>query len=1771
MRILDPAAVAKLETHHGFGHLLALEFDTPIYLTDLPVSKDFGGNTYQPTGHLLGLDEIVSTTEINIDDLQIELSAADQSIISALASGYINVKVKIHTIFVEDDYSTIDVDENVFTGLINSYEEGESGSDAKVTIEVTNEFAAYESASGIQANQDSHNRFFLDDTGLRHVRTVTKPTGEWGHEDLSQGGGIFGLTPKIRLPPDAVDMSLSTSDYYIPVVYGEAMVTTIANVFKTVSGRDKRHFHVVDVICMGEVEAIELQVNGYPSVRIEDGTYYDAAITAPNSDSVYDPRYEKSWEFLERRNALQHIDFRTGLEGEQTFQVLDDYPNVNGRYEDNEKGWTDKFDYYDGGDTTAIDDWKSTDRFDGLACCYSVFRNHKDLNWGGNPSRVYRVKGRKVYDPRTGSEQFSSNPVLVWLDYFTNPFYGWGKSLADVDIAHLITEADFADTLVLGNDGSTRPLMTFNGVIDTSRGRMDNMRDILRSCRAKPVRRGELWSIRIERDEPVVMDLDDGDFWDITVSHEGIEDRFNRVLCEYTDKEAEFQTNTAVWPPDGATYNTYLTEDRNIPNEDTLRLPGCDNHDEAIQAAMVECKLSREGMIVTLSAMPRTYQLEGWDVISLTDPSRGWNSKLFRVLERSYSYEADVQLTLIAYDGSIYPWASKDAPGPSPDYNLPSIDEVPSVQNLQVLPSTNLVDQAVLDWEDEWPFTMHYRLQVTSDIDGSVAFSGTVYDTQFPLKTLPSGDYTATVWIVSTLNRISSNPATVSFSVSFSGYQPDPDFPETPVTLQLYPDWDSVVLQWPYPTYFGHKLTRIYRNTSDNFLTAQIVGETTDSQFIDTTVSQLTTYYYWIAYINTADTIGPQSASVQTTTTAQPAEGQNGDYYETIYRVSASQPSTPTGNNPTGWTIYPPSGASDQVWASTVRKNWQGVIQDSWSLPAEWNGTDGDDGDDGLDGAGFWHHIESGWDGTQPADSTLTGWLTAIAGRGPINNDILVVSDGLPDDGKSAAYTFNGSSWAVSQNYITGDLIVDGTVTTAKVKSGSFVGKVFTGGTFQTRAMYEAGDPTTHGVRAVLQDVADNPLSIEIDGVPALSVSSLDGQPGLYLDANLAPNTIDGPELTNNALIFIRNEILADPSAPTGGRIALQSEVSVGSSGGNVSVTDGVDNSFPLAGSNQLVNYSASYNYSTVRFGTSANADIDVYLEYRTGGSWLPVTSKSITSSGTSTWIAPGVTARTYGGQVNLIGEWLPPQGDAGQDIEFRVRVATSFPGSPGYGTDSFKVSSASVSQSGESGGVSVSPDWSQIRNKPATLTYTDQVQSWTARQNFLSGAYNYYTSATAYSVNFGNSDIVGLNSIYFNDEANSASEGIMFPRNASAGGGTGLSDWSSIRAYQDNLLFAPNANSTSHKVVHAGGGSYGGNMTWTGSHSFSLSATFSAGLSIGSGVINHTSADSYDKIRVYNSSSYTIGMKSSQTFGWLNDWATTFTMNNETDRGWLFRDTSDSAAQGAMSLTTDGKMMVANRVGIGGSTTFYIAAAGSSYGSFACHGEKGGWAGWNIQDRIVFMHDGSSAHGIYDDVNNKWSFLAYMNGESRLYYSGGQKLATKTDGVTVTGALRADSVIEGGVSLVDKYARGWYASISVTDGAWARVARADGGSPAIASWFIRGTKSGKHTAFIVTASCSYGQQPLLTVQNISHFGSVGITDVRLEYTSTNDSYHLLVRTTCDTLIAQQISGHQWYKSLTNNVGTGHGSNNKSIDLVEFSGYGMVTTGKVAADEVEAV
>ena len=104
------------------------------------------------------------------------------------------------------------------------------------------------------------------------------------------------------------------------------------------------------------------------------------------------------------------------------------------------------------------------------------------------------------------------------------------------------------------------------------------------------------------------------------------------------------------------------------------------------------------------------------------------------------------------------------------------------------------------------------------------------------------------------------------------------------------------------------------------------------------------------------------------------------------------------------------------------------------------------------------------------------------------------------------------------------------------------------------------------------------------------------------------------------------------------------------------------------------------------------------------------------------------------------------------------------------------------------------------------------------------------------------------------------------------------------------------------------------------GTETITGAKTFNAGLTIGtSQVINHNSTGSRYKYYVWNGGAYAIGMEDNYTFGGLETaYAMTFQMNNDNARGFWWGDDGHSVAQGAMALTTNGKLTIASAVRVG-------------------------------------------------------------------------------------------------------------------------------------------------------------------------------------------------------------------------------------------------------------
>ena len=86
------------------------------------------------------------------------------------------------------------------------------------------------------------------------------------------------------------------------------------------------------------------------------------------------------------------------------------------------------------------------------------------------------------------------------------------------------------------------------------------------------------------------------------------------------------------------------------------------------------------------------------------------------------------------------------------------------------------------------------------------------------------------------------------------------------------------------------------------------------------------------------------------------------------------------------------------------------------------------------------------------------------------------------------------------------------------------------------------------------------------------------------------------------------------------------------------------------------------------------------------------------------------------------------------------------------------------------------------------------------------------------------------------------------------------------------------------------------------------------------------------------------------------------------------------------------------------------VQCEGGEYGNVATYGSGvNGWEGYNISGRAVFMHDGGSATGLYNDVENEWILYSLRNSYTYLYYNGGWRVRADSGGIRVNNWVYAE------------------------------------------------------------------------------------------------------------------------------------------------------------------
>lgn len=180
-RTVDSATKTALaSSSFRMCHLLQIDFDSIVRLTDNSYAVNYGGQTYSPTGHLLNLGSTEESQELRVGQFAITLSGVSQEYISVfLGTSYVNRRVQMYLAVLDNSGSVTGDAIKTFDGQISSFTINDNEATSTIQVKVASHWADFESKAGRVTNQNSQQFYFPNDTGMRFAAESIRDI-KWG-------------------------------------------------------------------------------------------------------------------------------------------------------------------------------------------------------------------------------------------------------------------------------------------------------------------------------------------------------------------------------------------------------------------------------------------------------------------------------------------------------------------------------------------------------------------------------------------------------------------------------------------------------------------------------------------------------------------------------------------------------------------------------------------------------------------------------------------------------------------------------------------------------------------------------------------------------------------------------------------------------------------------------------------------------------------------------------------------------------------------------------------------------------------------------------------------------------------------------------------------------------------------------------------------------------------------------------------------------------------------------------------------------------------------------------------------------------------------------------------------------------------------------------------------------------------------------------------------------------------------------------------------------
>ena len=624
----------------------------------------------------------------------------------------------------------------------------------------------------------------------------------------------------------------------IPVIYGTRRVGGTRVFVHTEGGEKNQWLYIALVLCEGSVEDIyDIEIDDY---KINEGRY-GTIQTIESSDPnrvIYKTQQQSG------QPDWVYIEAFKGDDDQPASDILSD----------------------------AFSKWNTNHKLSGVAYLGIRLQWDQDV-FSGMPEITAVVKGKKVYDPRSPSAPaaWSNNPALCIRDYLTNNRYGKGLPSAAINDTKFIKAANDCESFsVSPYSGATEDIDIFecNAVVDSGEELFANVERMLICCRGfLPYSNGQ-YGLVIDQAESAVMTLDSSNIiGGIAINGEEKKDKFNRVVVKFPNPETDWQPDQAIWPESGSTEETtFLDEDGGTLLIEEADLEYVTNYYAARDFARIFCLRSRNGLRCALKSTSEALNLVVGDVVNVTHPTPAWTAKPFQVDEMTLNYDGTVDINLIEYDSTLYPYDPASEEETYSDTDLPDPNTVAPPTDLNVVETSTIQDDGTVvpallaTWvAANDAFVTQYEV-VVDDSSRSTSQSFYTSQTEMTIIVRLGGDYTVRV---RSINSLGARSGFISFDVgTLNG---DVTAPSIPTALTASGGYKQNIISWVNPTDTDFKHVEVHASATLNG-TYSLIGVSSGDEFVHPINGFGITQYYKVRAFDFSSNASGFTSAVSATT-----------------------------------------------------------------------------------------------------------------------------------------------------------------------------------------------------------------------------------------------------------------------------------------------------------------------------------------------------------------------------------------------------------------------------------------------------------------------------------------------------------------------------------------------------------------------------------------------------------------------------------------------------------------------------------------------------------------------------------------------------------------------------------------------------------------------------------------------------------------------------------------------------------------------------------------